>query len=322
MMVPLTSRFIELSEIADDVLHGLTASPKSLPPRLFYDARGSELFEQITRLPEYYLTRTERQIFQDHADEIIAQAGPGLTLIELGAGTAAKTSILIQALLKREMSATFYPMDVSAAALEIAEANLSRQFPRLTVKPLVGNYSTGMEKLGAMGGRRLVLYIGSSIGNYEPEEAIALLRSVRRSLSAGDALLLGTDLVKAAPLLYLAYNDAAGVTATFNLNILKRINRELTANFVVENFRHMALWNAEASRIEMYLESLSDQVVRISDLGLRVRFVEGERIHTENSYKFTAVMVERVLTESGFALERTWKDAQSWFGVHLARVEE
>jgi L-histidine Nalpha-methyltransferase len=321
MMVPLTSRWVESSEIADDVLQGLTSDPKSLPPRLFYDARGSQLFEQITELPEYYLTRTERKIFAEQGDDIIAQAGQGLTLIELGAGTAAKTAILIDRLLKRQLSATFYAIDVSHAALQIAQDNLEYQFPRLTFKPLVGDYSSGLEKLAAISGRKLVLYIGSSIGNYEPEEAVTLLRKVRANLRAGDALLLGTDLVKPAPLLYLAYNDAAGVTAAFNRNVLQRINRELSANFAADNFRHIAEWNPTASRVEMYLESLSDQVVRIADLGLKVRFVEGERIHTENSYKFTLEMAERVLTNSGFVRERTWKDAQNWFGVHLARVE-
>ena len=321
MMVPLTSRLVESSEIADDVLHGLTCNPKSLPPRLFYDARGSQLFEQITELPEYYLTRTERKIFAEQGDDIIAQAGQGLTLIELGAGTAAKTAILIDKLLKRQLSATFYAIDVSHAALQIAQDNLEYQFPRLTFKPLVGDHSSGIEKLAAISGRKLVLYIGSSIGNYEPEEAVALLRKVRANLRPGDALLLGTDLVKPAPLLYLAYNDAAGVTAAFNRNVLQRINRELSANFAADNFRHIAEWNPAASRVEMYLESLSDQVVRIADLGLKVRFVEGERIHTENSYKFTLEMAERVLTNSGFVRERTWKDAQNWFGVHLARVE-
>ncbi len=319
-MLPLTSRAADLSEIAEDVLHGLTRSPKSLPPRLFYDARGSELFERITELPEYYLTRTERQIFSAHADAIVAQAGEGLTLVELGAGTASKTSILIAALLKRQLSATFYPVDVSPAALEIARDNLQREFPRLTVKPLVGDYSTGMERLAAIGGRKLVLYIGSSIGNYEPEEAVALLREVRNNLREGDALLLGTDLVKPARLLYAAYNDEAGVTAAFNLNILRRINRELHANFVLGRFRHIAEWNPERSRIEMYLESIADQVVRIADLGLKVRFVEGERIHTENSYKFTAAMIEELLNKAGFGRERTWTDTQNWFGVHLARV--
>jgi L-histidine Nalpha-methyltransferase len=322
MMVSLTSRLVELSEIAEDVLHGLTTYPKSLPPRLFYDARGSELFEQITELPEYYLTRTERQIFSRYADEILAQAGEGLTLVELGAGTASKTSILISALLKRQLSATFYPVDVSPAALEIAQQNLERQFPRLMVKPLLGDYSSGMEKLATIAGRKLVLYIGSSIGNYGPEDAVKLLRKVRDNLRPGDALLLGTDLVKPARLLYGAYNDDAGVTAAFNLNILQRINRELSANFVLDRFRHVADWNPRASRIEMYLESTSDQVVRIADLGLKVRFVEGERIHTENSYKFTFAMVEEVLNGASFVRERTWTDAQDWFGVHLARVQE
>src|SRR3954470_7556877 len=208
------------SPIADDVVQGLTAPQKFLSPRLFYDAEGSDLFEQITELPEYYLTRTERAIFVAHAGEILQRAGEGLTLIELGAGTANKTKVIIGALLRRQMSATFYPIDVSMSALEIAQEDLRREFPTLRVKPLVGDYSAGLMQLSGTPGRKLVLYIGSSIGNFEPDEAGALLRNIRKSLAPGDALLLGTDIVKDEAVLHAAYNDAQGVTARFNLNIL------------------------------------------------------------------------------------------------------
>src|SRR4051812_44864471 len=185
-----------VSPIAEDVANGLSRSPKCLPPWLFYDAEGSELFEQITELPEYYLTRTERSIFVEHAGEILQRAGEGLTLIELGAGTANKTKVIIEALLRRQMSATFYPIDVSMSALEIAQEDLRHEFPALRVRPLVGDYSAGLMQLSGTPGRKLVLYIGSSIGNFELEEAGALLANIRKSLAPGDALLLGTDMVK------------------------------------------------------------------------------------------------------------------------------
>lgn len=319
--LPLKQVDVVVSNIADDVAGGLMESPKSLPPRLFYDAAGSEIFEQITELPEYYLTRTERGILTDNASEMVRVAGTPLTLIELGAGTATKTEVLIEALLKRQMQAVFYPIDVSASALRVAEETLESRFHSLSVRPLVGDYSAGLSQLNRIAGRKLVLYIGSSIGNYEPEEAAALLKTVRKSLSPGDALLLGTDMVKDEATLLAAYNDAQGVTGRFNLNILARINRELGADFDLSSFRHEAVWNPEASRIEMHLESLRAQAVRIADLDYAIHFNQGETIHTENSYKFTNGMVRKVLQAGGFVLERTWNDRKKWFGVHLARVQ-
>jgi L-histidine N-alpha-methyltransferase len=310
-----------VSPIADDVISGLSASPKRLPPRLFYDAAGSDLFEQITELPEYYLTRTERAILSQHASEMLKDAGEGLTLIELGAGTASKTRVIIEALLRQQMSATFYPIDVSASALEIARDTLKSEFPALKVRPLVGDYSAGLSQLSGTPGRKLVLYIGSSIGNFEPDEAGALLKTIRKSLTTGDALLLGADMVKDEAVLLAAYNDEQGVTARFNLNILARINRELGGDFDLSEFRHRAIWNAAQSRIEMHLESLRPQTVLISEIDLRVRFRRGETIHTENSYKFTAGMVREILSAGGFELEKTWMDEKKWFGVHLARIK-
>jgi dimethylhistidine N-methyltransferase len=301
-------------------MSGLSASPKRLPPRLFYDAAGSELFEQITELPEYYLTRTERAIFSQYANDILKKAGNGLTLIELGAGTASKTKVIIEALLRRQMSAMFYPIDVSMSALRIAQTELNAEFPGLKVHPLVGDYSVGLTQLSGKPGRKLVLYIGSSIGNFEPEEAGALLKTIRQSLAPGDALLLGTDMVKDEAVLRAAYNDPQGVTARFNLNVLARINRELGGEFDLNSFRHVAIWNATASRIEMHLESLLAQRVSIPDINMEVRFRQGETIHTENSYKFTQSMVREILSTGGFEMEETWMDDQKWFGVHLARV--
>lgn len=319
--LPLKQPETAVLTIADDVLSGLTASPKTLPPRLFYDDAGSRLFEQITGLPEYYLTRTERGILEKYAGEIVRTAGTPLTLIELGAGTASKTEVLIEALLRRQLQGVFYPIDVSASALRVAEEALEARFPALSVRPLIGDYSAGLSQLSRIAGRKLVLYIGSSIGNYEPEDAAELLNAVRRSLAPGDALLLGTDMAKDKSTLLAAYNDSQGITARFNLNLLSRINRELGADFDLSAFRHKATWNQKASRMEMHLESLRKQTVRVADLDLAIRFDKGETIHTENSYKFTDEMVGTLLADSSLLLERTWADDRKWFGVHLARID-
>jgi dimethylhistidine N-methyltransferase len=307
-----TSKQVQLftnDAIALDVRRGLTASPKYLPSKLFYDEVGSQLFEQITELPEYYLSRTERSILEQYAGEILANAGPSLTLVELGAGTAAKTCVLIEELLLHQSRALFYPIDVSPSALEQAVRQLGRQFPCLRVPAL-----------SRITGRKLVLYIGSSIGNFEPPQAIRLLRRIRQSLRSGDALLLGADFAKSSKILVPAYDDAEGVTAAFNKNILARLNRELEADFVVDAFRHIALWNRRCSRMEIYLESMTAQTAFLPALDLDVSFQRGERIHTENSYKYTDAMIESILRESGFMPEQTWCDRKKWFGLHLARV--
>ena len=314
-----------LQYLADDataaaVREGLSASPKRLPSWLFYDEAGSALFERITELPEYYLTRTERSIFESYAREMLQAAGSSLTLVELGAGTASKTSILIEELLKRQSRALFYPIDVSSSALQEAEKQLGRQFPQLRVNPIVADYTGGVEALNRISGRKLVLYIGSSIGNFEPGHSVGILRRIRRSLRSGDALLLGADYAKSPRVLLPAYDDAQGVTAAFNKNILARLNRELDADFDLDAFRHVVVWNKQCSRIEMHLESLHAQQVFLAMLEMDVSFVAGERIHTENSYKYTQEMVETILRESGFRLEQSWHDRQKWFGVHLARV--
>lgn len=299
---------------------GLSASPKRLPSWLFYDEAGSALFEQITELPEYYLTRTERAIFESCAGEILQTSGTPLTLVELGAGTATKTCILIEELLQRQSRALFYPIDVSPSALQQAVTQLGRQFPQLRVNPIVADYTGGVDALNRISGRKLVLYIGSSIGNFEPDESVVMLRRIRRSMRAGDAMLLGTDMAKSAKVLVPAYDDAAGVTAAFNKNILARLNRELDADFDLDAFRHVAVWNKRCSRMEMHLESTAAQSVFLAAVDLDVRFSACERIHTENSYKYTPEMVEAILPDSGFRLEQSWYDRQKWFGVHLARV--
>jgi len=204
--------------------------------------------------------------------------------------------------------------------LDEAVRQLGQQFPALRVNPIVADYTGGVPALGRIGGRKLVLYIGSSIGNFEPDEAVRILRRIRRTLRSGDALLLGADFAKSSKILVPAYDDAQGVTASFNKNILARLNRELDADFNLDAFRHIALWNRRVSRMEIYLESLTDQTAFLPPLDLDLTFQAGERIHTENSYKYTDAMIESILHESGFTLEQSWCDRKKWFGVHLARV--
>jgi L-histidine N-alpha-methyltransferase len=306
--------------VAADVRAGLQARPKRLPPWLFYDARGSALFEEITRLPEYYVTRTERAILTECADDIVDAAGSPASLIELGAGSASKTRVLITALLAVQPRLTFVPVDVSPTALAGAARRLRSRFPTLEVTPVVAKYPDELGFLRAAPGPRLVLFLGSNIGNYDPQEGTALLRAIHNRLRPGDALVLATDLRKAPSLLIPAYDDAAGVTARFNKNVLVRLNREVGARFEVDQFKHVARWNARASRVEMHLESLEDQVVSIADLGLTISLRAGERIHTENSYKFSRPMVKRLLAAAGFTWEKAWTDPLGWFAVHLARA--
>ncbi len=302
---------------------GLTCRPKWLPSWLFYDDEGSVLFDRITELPEYYLTRTERAIFAEHADDIVAHAGRGyqLRITELGAGTAGKTQLLLAAALRRQERIVYEPVDVSPSALAEAKDKIEREFLAASVELREMDYTDGlMLEPRQHNERRLVLYIGSSIGNFEPADAEALLAGVRESLAPGDCLLLGVDRVKDEHLLHTAYDDAAGVTAAFNKNMLVRLNRELDADFDSDAFVHRALWNAEASRMEMHLESLCAQKVHLAGANLDVEFKAGETIHTENSYKYRRGDAEKLLRSAGFLPELTWTDEQGWFAVHLARV--
>ncbi len=315
---------IASSPLAMEVVNGLTDSPKTLSPWLFYDQEGSRLFEAITELPEYYVTRTERQILAEHADEMIAAAAGGhdLSLIELGAGTATKTGLLLKAAVALQGTVTYSPIDVSESALQQARARLEAELPQVKVEPIVADYTEGMRQnkagSGAGDGRRLVLYIGSSIGNFSPGDAVDVLRGVRSQLAPGDCLLLGTDMVKNERMLHAAYDDAAGVTAKFNKNVLVRMNRELDANFNPQLFRHTVRWNEQHSRIEMHLESLVAQRVSIRAVDLDVHFRLRETIHTENSYKFTDQRVLSLLSRAGFRLRQQWTDADHWFTVYLA----
>ncbi|MEI9978096.1 MAG: L-histidine N(alpha)-methyltransferase [Edaphobacter sp.] len=320
--------------VAHEARVGLSSTPKTLSPWLFYDEAGSHLFEQITELPEYYLTRTERAIFTNHAEEILretaASAGPHpagkLTLIELGAGTATKTGILLREAVRQQGSVVYQPVDVSETALAEATENILANIPGVSVRSQVTDYTReGLPLDRLRNTRTLALYIGSSIGNFTPDEALGVLQILRAQLLPGDMLLLGTDLApgknKSVATLLAAYDDAAGVTAAFNLNVLTRLNRDLGTDFQVENFSHKVLWNPTASRIEMHLESLIAQRVHLPANGapaLEIEFAAGETIHTENSYKFTLSAVNALLASAGFAVARSWQDAKGLFAVTLA----
>jgi dimethylhistidine N-methyltransferase len=337
--LPATTAQIE-ERVASAVWEGLTALPKRLPPWLFYDEAGSRLFDEITELPEYYVTRTERGILAAHGQAMIARAAEPcgtcgsepvrLRITELGAGSADKTRLLLAAAVKQQESVLYEPVDVSATALEVARERIERELPGVRVSPRVMDYTHGLNLDSAdepagesddAGERRLVLYIGSSIGNFEPREAARLLLGVREGLKPGDGLLLGVDLEKDEAPLLAAYDDAAGVTAAFNRNVLARLNRELGADFDPESFAHRAVWNGTESRIEMHLESRAEQTVRLAALDLEVGFGAGESIHTENSYKYRRGQAEAMLAGAGFIPLESWTDARGWFAVCLGRVE-
>jgi L-histidine Nalpha-methyltransferase len=309
-------------DFAGDVRRGLTAEKKFLPPKYFYDDLGSQLFEAICRLPEYYLTRAESEIFARRAEEIagLAARGSAVTLFELGSGSATKTRRVVEALLRRQARLTYVPVDISKPALEASAHALLRDYPALTVEAYAGDYDAALPRLSEnldAGSRALVLFLGSNIGNFDRAEAGDFLRRVRRVLRGGDAVLVGADLKKDPAVLEAAYDDALGVTAAFNLNLLARINRELEADFQLRAFRHVALYDEERGRVEMHLESTRAQAVRIRALGLDVNFREGERIHTENSYKYDLAGLSALAAETGFRIARTWLDGGERFSSNL-----
>jgi L-histidine Nalpha-methyltransferase len=310
------------TELIREVQNGLHSRPRSLKPWMLYDELGSRLFEEITALPEYYPTRTERSLLESRADAIVASAcahSQPLRVVELGAGTASKTCLLLAAAARRQIDVIYMPLDVSADALEIACRGIESAFPGVLLEPVVVNYVNSPPRLEEFDGSTLALYLGSSIGNFMPQESRTILRNIGSQLRNGDALVLGTDLVKEESTLIAAYDDDEGVTAAFNLNVLNRLNNELGADFDPAGFRHRARWNPVASRIEMHLECTRDQFVQIASAELELHFRKGETIHTENSYKFTENTLAALLSDSGFKIESTWKDGQNWYAVTLSR---
>jgi L-histidine N-alpha-methyltransferase len=304
------------AQLAQDVRAGLAATPKVLPPKYFYDARGSELFVEITRLPEYYPTRTEAAILLRRADEI-AERTAAETLIELGSGTAEKTRVLLRALRDRGTLRRFVPFDVDPAVLKDASASVAEKFPRIDVQPIVGDFERHLTRLPAAP-RRLLAFLGSTIGNFESDQRRRFLAAVRAALGEGDAFLLGTDLVKSPDRLVAAYDDARGITAAFNKNVLAVLNRELDADFDAAAFEHVALWNAEQERIEMRLRSDRDQQVHIPKLTLNVGFARGEQLCTEISAKFRREVVSAELAAAGLRMTSWWTDPDGDFALSLS----
>jgi dimethylhistidine N-methyltransferase len=318
-------RFIRLAEEAHadddgrDIREGFAKRPRTLPCRYFYDARGSALFERITELPEYYPTRTEAAILKACADELAALTGR-CELVELGAGSARKTTLLIEAYLKRGLSVRFRPVDVSESALTESGQALAERYDDLSIEALLGTYEQGLEALGnARDGRRMLIFLGSTIGNLEDGETRSFLARAANALAPGDFFLLGFDRAKDPAVIEAAYNDSAGVTAAFNLNVLRHINRRFGANFDLAAFVHKAPFVAEASRIEMRLISRRAQTVRVPALGIETRIEANAFIRTEISRKFEPEAILTPAKAAGFELARLWSDSKDWFSVALLR---
>ena len=294
-----------------EVLTGLRAVPKTLPPKLFYDDAGAKLFEEICRLDEYYLTRTELSILRECLGELAELAGPRCTLVEYGSGAGEKVRLLLDAL--REPSA-YLPIDISGDQLGRVAAELRALYPAVAVTPVCADYTRPVHLPAAPWGmRRVAFFPGSTIGNFHPAEAAAFLSRLRRTIGPTGALILGVDRRKDERTLNAAYDDRRGVTAAFNLNLLSRLNRELDADFNLAAFRHRAFFNAAASRIEMHLEAVRDQIVRVADHHLW--FVKGETIWTESSYKYDEDGFANLVAAAGFRLVRRWTDAREWFWI-------
>jgi len=293
-----------------DLLAALARRPRTVSPKYFYDATGSHLFDRICELPEYYPTRTELGILQQCAPEIARLAGPRAEIVEFGAGSLRKVRLLLQAF---EAPARYLPIDISGEHLAEAAVLLRAEFPKLDVQPVVADYTQSLALPAASGGRRIGFFPGSTLGNFTPEEALAFLQGAAEALRGG-ALLLGADLVKDPHVLHAAYNDAQGVTAAFNLNLLARANRELGASFALDQFAHYAFYNAPRKRIEMHLVSRVRQAATVC--GERFEFEEGESLHTENSYKFTIDGLRELARRAGFRPGPVWTDPESLFSVH------
>jgi L-histidine N-alpha-methyltransferase len=322
MTTPVLKIHLSDSDTADalhhDVRVGLSADPKWLPPKWFYDARGSELFEQITMLPEYYPTRTERELLRRNAGEIAARSAVD-TLVELGSGSSEKTRLLLDALTASGSLQRFVPLDVSESALRGAMEAVAREYPGLAVHGVVGDFTQHLELLPAgESGRRLVAFLGGTIGNLLPDERAGFFTALRAALDPGELLLLGVGLVTDPAVMVPAYDDAAGVTAEFNRNVLHVLNRELAADFEVAAFDHVAVWEPTHEWIEMRLRARRAMTVRLPAVGMTVRYTEGEEMCTEVSGKFRREVLGAELTNSGFAVRAWWTDPDHRFALMLA----
>jgi dimethylhistidine N-methyltransferase len=303
----------EASEaFARDLVKGLSRRPREIPCKYFYDARGSELFDRICRLPEYYQTRTETALLRDHASEIARLMGPHVELIEFGAGSLAKVRILLNAL---DTPQSYVPIDISGDYLLDVVVGLEEDYPDMTLRPVIADFTQGLtlpaREMAVS--RRVGFFPGSTIGNFTRDAAVAFLKNAAKLLKGG-GLLIGTDLVKDPAILHAAYNDQAGVTAAFNKNLLLRANRELGANFDLNQFAHYASYNPSGMKIEMYLVSLARQTVRVT--GEAIRFAQGDAIHTEDSHKYTIEGFTELAAEAGFAPRKSWTDEHKLFAMH------
>ena len=305
-------------QLRNDVLTGLTSSPKTLPPKWFYDDRGSDLFDQITRLPEYYPTEAERQILLTQATDITQITGAD-TVIELGSGTSDKTRALLDAFTATGQLVRFVPFDVSEQTLIDAAKYIDDEYPDLAIHGVVGDFERHLAEL-PKGGRRMIVFLGGTIGNFAPAQRAEFLRQIVATLEPGDSFLLGSDLVKDHDRLVAAYDDSQGVTAEFNKNILRVVNRHLDADFDPEAFDHVAIYDAENAWIEMRLRSKVDQTVHIADLDLDVHFATGEEMRTEISAKFTRERLATELADAGLSLTNWWTDTAGDYAVSLSTV--
>ena len=337
MIIPVRESLIEVAErfylyrnpetaavagFAEDVREGLTASPKRLLPKYFYDTLGSALFEAICELPEYYLTRTETEILERYAPEMVTALPGPVELVEFGSGSARKTRLLIGAALEAQGELDYHPIDISASALIASSSALVGEYPGLTVRAFASDYFEVLASARLSTSKRvLALFLGSNIGNYEPVAAAQLLGAMSAAFKPGDGLLLGTDLKKDAAALELAYNDPTGVTAAFDKNILARINRELGGHFDLDAFEHVARYDAARGAIDSFLTAQRGMRVAIDDIDTEVSLRVAETIHTESSYKFDEADIARMAAAGGFRVERTWTDDARRFAVTLLVIE-
>jgi len=315
--IPVTPTH-RVPDLAEDAREGLLARPRSLPPKYFYDDRGSELFERICATDEYYPTRTEDALLARHGGDIITRTLPD-QIIELGSGSSRKTRRLFDACEAAGHVCNYSPFDVCEAALEQAAVELGGQYRWLTITPLLGDYHAGLGNLPESAGTSLYVFLGSTIGNFEPDRAESFMREIVACMAPGDRLLLGADRIKDRAVLQAAYNDARGITAEFNLNVLRVLNRELGANFEIGNFVHDAVFNEEHARIEMYLESRCDQDIYLGTLRRTIRLRRGERILTELSHKFSPLRLQQLLNDCGLDIERHYEPDNRYFSLVLAR---
>jgi dimethylhistidine N-methyltransferase len=302
---------------AEDVVRGLSSTPKSTPPKWLYDARGSALYELLSDQPEYYPPRIETVLLERHAEDLSDAIGPDALVFEYGAGNARKTALLLEALRR---PAAYVPVDISREPLLAATEALGARFPRLPVRPVVADFTgpLALPLAGLPGRRRVAFFPGSTIGNFDPPDAVALLRRMARDAGLGGLLCIGVDLPKEEAVLVAAYDDARGVTAAFDRNLLARMNRELGGDARLSAFQHRALWNARLSRVEMHLESLEPQLLHVA--GRTFRFEQGETIHTESAYKWEPRAFDALAAIAGWTPEAAWTDDRAWFAVRLYRA--